>query len=69
MIADRTCRVVSFLAARVESRLRLAAPTGHKAWRALVHRAFRLRGQVSLARRLFVVSVGACTFAAPRSKF
>lgn len=47
MIADRTCRAVSFLAARVESRLRCAAPTGHKARRALAHRAFRLRGAVN----------------------
>jgi hypothetical protein len=45
MIADRTYRAVSFLAARVKSRLRFAAPTGHKARRVLAHRAFRLRGQ------------------------
>jgi hypothetical protein len=45
MIADRTYSAVSFLAARVKSRLRFAAPTGHKARRALAHRAFRLRGQ------------------------
>jgi hypothetical protein len=45
MIADRTYRAVSFLAARVKSRLRLAAPTGHKASRALAYRAFRLRSQ------------------------
>lgn len=45
MIADQTCKAVSFLAARVKSRLRFAAPTGHKARRALAHRAFRLRGQ------------------------
>lgn len=45
MIADRTYRAVSFLAARVKSRLRFAAPTGHKATQVLVHRAFRLRGQ------------------------
>jgi hypothetical protein len=45
MIADRTYRAVSFLVARVKSRLGFAAPTGHKARRALAHRAFRLRGQ------------------------
>jgi hypothetical protein len=45
MIADRTSRAVSFLAARVKGRLRFAAPTGHKARRALAHRAYRLRGQ------------------------
>jgi hypothetical protein len=45
MIADRTCRAVSFLAARVKSRLRFAAPTGHKARRVLAHRAFRQRSQ------------------------
>ncbi len=45
MIADRTYRAVSFLAARVKSRLRFAAATGHKARRVLAHRAFRLRGQ------------------------
>lgn len=31
MIADRTCGAVSFLAARVKSRLRFAAVAGHKA--------------------------------------
>ncbi|SAL71296.1 hypothetical protein AWB69_08599 [Caballeronia udeis] len=45
MIADRTGRTVSFLAARVKSRLPFAAPTGHKATQVLAHRAFRLRGQ------------------------
>ncbi|QIE30131.1 hypothetical protein SBC1_75340 (plasmid) [Caballeronia sp. SBC1] len=45
MIADRTGRTVSFLAARVKNRLRFAAPTGHKARRALAHRTFRLQGQ------------------------
>ncbi|MEA3087716.1 MAG: hypothetical protein QOC89_5413 [Paraburkholderia sp.] len=30
MIADRTYRALSFLAARVKSRLRFAAPTGDK---------------------------------------
>jgi len=45
MIADRTCRAVSFLAERVKSRLRFAASTGRKASRVLAHRAFRLRGQ------------------------
>ncbi len=45
MIADRTYRDVSFLAARVKSCLRFAAPTGHKARRVLAHRAFRLRDQ------------------------
>lgn len=30
MIADRTCRAVSFLAARVKSRLRFAAPPATK---------------------------------------
>jgi hypothetical protein len=45
MIADRTYRAVSFLIARVKSRLGFAAPTGQKARRALAHRAFRLRGQ------------------------
>jgi hypothetical protein len=45
MIADPTYRAVSFLAARVKSRLRFAAHTGHKARRVLAHRAFRLRGQ------------------------
>jgi hypothetical protein len=45
MIADRTYRAVSFLAVRVMSRLRFAAPTGHKARRALAHGAFWLRGQ------------------------
>ncbi|AEI79349.1 transposase orfB protein [Cupriavidus necator N-1] len=41
MIADRTCRAVSFLAARVKSRLRFAAHTGHKARQSLAHPAFR----------------------------
>ncbi|SOE95409.1 hypothetical protein SAMN05414139_08280 [Burkholderia sp. D7] len=45
MIADRTGRTVSFLAARVKNRLRFAAPTGRKATQVLAHRAFRLRGQ------------------------
>jgi hypothetical protein len=45
MIADRTGRTVSFLAARVKNRLRFAASTGHKATQVLAHRAFRLRGQ------------------------
>lgn len=45
MIAHRTYRAVSFLAARVKNRLRFAAPTRHKARRALAHRAIRLRGQ------------------------
>jgi hypothetical protein len=45
MIADRTYSAVSFLAARVKSRLRFAAPTGPKATQVLAHRAFRLRGQ------------------------
>lgn len=45
MIAHWTYRTVSFLAARVKNRLRFAAPAGHKARRALTHRAFRLRGQ------------------------
>ena len=45
MIADRTYRAASFLAARVKNRLRLAASTDHKAPRVLAHRAFRLRGQ------------------------
>jgi hypothetical protein len=35
MIAHRTHRAVSFLAARVKSRLLFAAPTGRKARRAL----------------------------------
>ena len=54
MIADRTCRAVSFLAERVKSRLRFAAPTGGKARRVLAHRAFRLRGQ----NRLWVTAAG-----------
>jgi hypothetical protein len=33
MIADRTYKAVSFLAARVKNHLRFAAPTGRKAWR------------------------------------
>ncbi|SOE99947.1 hypothetical protein SAMN05446635_7993 [Burkholderia sp. OK233] len=45
MIADRTHRALSFPAARLKSRLRFVAPTGHKARRALAHRAIRLRGQ------------------------
>ena len=45
MIADRTYRAASFLAARVKNRLRFAASTGHKATQVLAHRAFRLRGQ------------------------
>ncbi|MFK4446599.1 hypothetical protein ABH944_006792 [Caballeronia udeis] len=45
MIADRTGRTDSFLAARVKSRLRFAVPTGHKARLALAHRAFRPRGR------------------------
>jgi hypothetical protein len=45
MITDRRGRTVSFLAARVKSRWRCAAPTGHKATQILAHRAFRLRGQ------------------------
>jgi hypothetical protein len=45
MIADRTYKAVSFLAARVKNHLRFAAPSGRKARRALAHRAFRLRGQ------------------------
>jgi hypothetical protein len=45
MIADRACRAVFFLAARVKSRLRFAAPNGHKTRRALAHRTFRLGGQ------------------------
>jgi hypothetical protein len=44
MIADRTYRALSFLAARVKNRLRFAAPTGHKARRVRAHRAFPLRG-------------------------
>jgi hypothetical protein len=54
MIADRTYRAVTFLTARVESRLRFAAPTGHKARRVLAHRAFRLWGQEQ------TVSDGSC---------
>jgi hypothetical protein len=38
MIADPTCGAVSFLAARVKS-LRFSAAAGHKARRAVVHRA------------------------------
>ena len=45
MIADRTYMPFSFLAARLKSRLHLAAPTGQKATRVLAHRAFQLRGQ------------------------
>jgi hypothetical protein len=45
MIADRTYRAASFLAARVKNRLRLAASTDHKAPQVLALRAFRLRGQ------------------------
>ena len=41
MIADRAYRAASFLAERVKSHLRFAAPTGHKARRALAHRAIR----------------------------
>jgi len=43
MIADRTCKGVPFLAARVKSRLRFAALTGRKARQPLVHGVFRLR--------------------------
>lgn len=39
MIADRKRKAVSFL-----SRLRFAAPAGHKARQALAHRVYRLRG-------------------------
>jgi hypothetical protein len=46
MIADRTYRPASFLAARVKRRLRFAAHTGPKARRVLARRPFRLRGQV-----------------------
>jgi hypothetical protein len=42
MIADRAYKAVSFLAARMKSRLRFAAPNGRKARQVL---ALRLRGQ------------------------
>jgi hypothetical protein len=45
MIADRTARTVSFLAARVKNRLRFAASTGHKATQVLANKAFRLRAR------------------------
>ncbi|MGF7001137.1 hypothetical protein P3T25_009530 [Paraburkholderia sp. GAS32] len=52
MIAHRTYGAVSFLAERVKNRLRFAAPTRHKARRALAHRAFRLRGECVLPASL-----------------
>ncbi len=57
MIADRTCRAVSFL-----SRLRFAAPTGYKTRQAQAHRAYRLRGQrtrAHLERCLMIIWDGA----------
>jgi hypothetical protein len=45
MIADRAYKAVSFLAARMKSRLRFAAPNGRKARQVLALRTFRLRGQ------------------------
>lgn len=45
MIADRKGRAGAFLAARMKSHLRFAAPAGRKARRSLAHGVFRLRGQ------------------------
>jgi len=58
MIAHQAGRTVFFLAARVKSRLRLAAPIGSKAMQVLAHRAFRLGGQEQ------TVSDGSCQITA-----
>lgn len=58
MIPDWTGRTVSYLAARMKTRLRFAAPTRHKATQVMAHRALRLRG------RKKTVNEGACPIVA-----